>query len=92
MIGLIGAVALGAGVLHVVRKYVLRVKDPTLEEVWGELDQQDWYQELVQDERLARAIVFQKDQGLLADWYYVKKIIKDKGARDGFIEYVKKHS
>lgn len=90
MIGLIGAIAVAAGVMHVVRKYILRVKDPSLEEVWEELNQQNWYQDLIQDEQVSHFMDVQKQQGLLSDWYYVRKIIKQKGPRDGFIEFVKK--
>ncbi|RXT08048.1 hypothetical protein [Ammoniphilus sp. CFH 90114] len=92
MIGLLAMLALGAGVAHVIKKYLLRIKDPTLSEVWTLLDKQDWYQQLIQEDRFRKYIETQKQEGLLSDWYYVKKIIEQKGARDGFIEYVEKNA
>lgn len=92
MIGLLGLLALGAGIGHVAKKYIFRMKDPTLPEVWDELDKQDWYQVLLRDDQMRRYIEHQKKEGLLSDWYYVKKIIKHKGTRDGFIEYIEKQA
>jgi hypothetical protein len=90
MIGLLVALFLGALVVEIIRKSILRMKDPSLEEVWVELDQQNWYQELIQDDIYRKYLEQSKQEGLLSDWYYVRKVVKHKGARDGFIEYVNK--
>lgn len=88
MIGLLGLLALGAGTAHLIKKYIFRIKDPTLQEAWDELHKQEWYQALLRDDQIRKYIELQKADGLLSDWYYVKKVIEQKGARDGFIEYV----
>jgi hypothetical protein len=79
-----------AGSVHLFRQYILRIKDPTLEELWGKLDQQLWFQELLQYPPYALMINNLKEQGLLRDVHYVQKLLHHQGTIDGFIRYIKK--
>ncbi|WNB91507.1 hypothetical protein [Bacillus sp. NEB1478] len=74
--------------IELFQKYVLGKKDPEIEDLWKELDQEDWYNELLKDKEFKEWILLDKQKGLLKDPYYVRKIIDHKGHRDGFITYL----
>lgn len=78
----------GAMIVHLFQKYILRIKDPSIEELWIELEEQDWYQSLVKNDRIKQFMMLAKDGGLLSDPHYVRKIIDKEGHREGFIRYV----
>jgi hypothetical protein len=79
----------GALIINFFQKYILRIKDPDIEELWEELDEQDWYRELKADPEIEDFLEVSKFDGLLKDPYYVRKIIDSEGHRMGFIHYVK---
>jgi hypothetical protein len=78
-----------AGLVHLFRRYILRIKEPNLDELWKELDQQGWFQELLQHPAKATLIHNLKEQGLLRDAHYVQKLLHHQGTIDGFIRYIK---
>ncbi|RIW38317.1 hypothetical protein D3H55_01890 [Bacillus salacetis] len=79
----------GALFINFVQKYILRIKDPDIKELWLELDEQGWYRELKADPEVEDFLEVSKFDGLLKDPYYVRKIIDNEGHRTGFINYVK---
>jgi hypothetical protein len=78
-----------AGLVHLFRQYILRIKEPTVEELWEQLDQQPWFQELLEHSPYALKISNLKDQGILKDVHYVRKLLHHQGTIDGFIHYIK---
>jgi hypothetical protein len=80
----------GALIAGFFQKYILRIKDPDIEELWRELENQDWYRELKADPEIEDFLEVSKFDGLLNDPYFVRKIIDNEGHRTGFINYVKK--
>jgi hypothetical protein len=78
----------GALIVELVRKYILRIKDPIIEDLWMELDEQDWYVELIKNPKIKDFIQSSKEKGLLNNTDYVRKIIDKEGHREGFIKYV----
>ncbi len=90
MLSLLGILLVGAGAIQLIKKYILRIPDPTAEEMWLRLEAEEWFQELIQDEQMKTYMEQSKRSGLLSDWYYVKKILEHKGTRDGFISFVEK--
>ncbi|WP_163099910.1 hypothetical protein [Peribacillus alkalitolerans] len=79
---------LGGLFFDFIRKYIFRIKDPTIEEVWVELDKEEWYKTLLQNPKNDSFIEYEKKHGLLSDPYYVRKIIENEGHREGFIHYL----
>jgi hypothetical protein len=79
----------GALFVSFFQKYILRVKEPDIEELWRELEEQKWYKELRADPKREFFLNSSKRDGLLHDPYYVRKIIDKEGHRDGFIRHVK---
>ncbi|MGF2616014.1 hypothetical protein FZC84_11315 [Rossellomorea vietnamensis] len=79
----------GALIVGFIQKYILRIKEPEVEELWIELEEQDWYRELQSDPQIEEFLNYSKRDGLLEDPYYVRKIIDKEGHRDGFIKHVK---
>lgn len=75
-------------VISFVQKYILRIKDPNIEDLWKELHQHQWFKDLLTQQEVKMIIETSKQSGLLRDPYYVRKIIDQEGHRDGFIEYV----
>ncbi|MBE4908548.1 hypothetical protein IMZ08_10815 [Bacillus luteolus] len=71
-----------------VQKYILRIKEPNIEELWKELHEQDWFKDLLEKQEVKMILDASKETGLLRDPYYVRKIIDQEGYRDGFIEYI----
>ncbi|MGM0844850.1 MAG: hypothetical protein ACQEUT_07730 [Bacillota bacterium] len=80
----------GALVAGFFQKYILRVKEPDIEELWIELEEQEWYRKLKEDQKTEEFLISSKRDGLLHDPYYVRKIMDNEGHRDGFIKYVQK--
>jgi hypothetical protein len=80
----------GGLIIEGVRKYILKIKDPTIEEIWLELNEEEWYQELMRNEKIKPYMLKSKEKGLLRDPHYVRNIIDKEGHRDGFINYIKK--
>jgi hypothetical protein len=78
----------GALIVNFVQKYILRIKDPNIEDLWLELDEQEWYQTLVRNEKVNNFIRYSKENGLLSDPFYVRKILDKEGHREGFIRHV----
>jgi hypothetical protein len=78
-----------AGVVHLFRRHILRIKEPSIEELWEQLDQQPWFQELLEHSPYALKINKLKDQGLLTNVHYVEKLLQHQGTIDGFIHYIK---
>ena len=67
-----------------------QIQGPSLDEVWVELEEQPWYQEWVKNDRTKAYLEQSKQNGLLSDPYYVKRVIHHEGTRDGFIEFMEK--
>ncbi|WP_108669200.1 hypothetical protein [Peribacillus acanthi] len=88
MMLLLLSLLLGAIIFDFIRKYILQIKDPSIEEAWGELDREEWYRTLVQNQTFKSFIEQEKKHGLLSDPYYVRKIIAHEGHREGFIYYL----
>jgi hypothetical protein len=80
----------GGLIIEGVRKYILKIKDPTIEEIWLERNEEEWYQELMRKEKIKPYMLKSKEKGLLRDPHYVRNIIDKEGHRDGFINYIKK--
>ncbi|WP_421385063.1 hypothetical protein ACOJQI_09940 [Bacillus salacetis] len=80
----------GALIAGFFQKYILRIKEPEIEDLWRELEEQDWYRELKADPEIEDFIETSKQEGLLNDPYFVRKIIDNEGHRIGYINYVKK--
>ncbi|MCM3717556.1 hypothetical protein [Fictibacillus phosphorivorans] len=79
-----------AGLLiETVQKRILKIKDPDIKELWEELEKRTWYEELIQDPHLKEWVVLDKQNGLLKDPYYVRKVLESEGHRLGFINYIK---
>jgi hypothetical protein len=75
-------------VIELFQKYILGKKDPEIEDLWKELDEKEWYKSLLLNEQLKEWIVKDKQNGLLKDPYYVRKIMDHEGHRDGFLSYL----
>lgn len=81
---------IAAGLLiEVIQKRVLKIKDPDIQELWAELEKAKWYGELISDPELKEWVLLDKQNGLLKDPYYVRKILESEGHREGFINYIK---
>lgn len=79
-----------AGLLiEIIQKRVLKIKDPDIKDLWTELEREKWYEELIGDPELKKWILLDKQNGLLKDPYYVRKILESEGHRQGFISYIK---
>lgn len=76
-------------IIEVIQKRVLRIKEPDIEELWLDLEKEEWFQELLRDPKLKEWVELDKQRGLLKDPYYVGKIIGNDGHREGFINYLK---
>jgi hypothetical protein len=76
-------------IIEVIQKRVLKIKDPDIKDLWTELESEKWYEELISDPKLKEWVLLDKQNGLLKDPYYVRKIIENEGHREGFINYIK---
>jgi hypothetical protein len=79
----------GALIAGFVQKYILRIKEPEIEELWSELEMQEWYKEMEADPEFKESLDLSKREGLLKDPYYVRKIIDKEGHREGFVNYIR---
>ena len=75
-------------VIEIIQKHVLKIKDPDIQDLWAELENQEWYTDMINDPDLKIWIELEKQNGLLRDAYYVRKIIDHVGHREGFIRYI----
>ncbi|WP_409254110.1 hypothetical protein V1502_09500 [Bacillus sp. SCS-153A] len=89
MIVLLLLLLTGALIAGFIQKYILRIKEPEIEGLWQELEEQDWYKELKAQPDIHEFLQTSKREGLLNDPYYVRKIMDNEGHRIGFINYVK---
>lgn len=80
----------GGLIIEGVRKYILKIKDPTIEDIWLELDEEEWFKELMLNEKMKPYLLQSKENGLLKDPHYVRNIIDKEGHREGFINYMTK--
>jgi hypothetical protein len=78
-----------AGIIEIIRKYVLHMKDPDPSELLEKLEQKKWYQELIAVEEYRERIESQKNSGLLKDPHFLKKLLEHEGTVLGFISFVK---
>jgi hypothetical protein len=76
-------------IIEVIQKRVLKIKDPDIKELWAQLESEEWYEELISNPELKEWVLLDKQNGLLNDPYYVRKIIVNSGHRDGYINYIK---
>ncbi|WP_223701747.1 hypothetical protein [Sutcliffiella deserti] len=75
-------------VISFVQKYILRLKEPNIEELRGELKQLTWFKEWMKDPETRGFLETSMKTGLLSDPYYVRKIIDQEEHREGFIIYM----
>lgn len=80
---------IGAALVHLFRKYILQIKEPTVEELWAQLESQSWFQDLLRDPAASSYIYHAREQGFLNDAHYVHKLLFHDGTRKGFLQYVK---
>ncbi|SFB11826.1 MULTISPECIES: hypothetical protein [unclassified Bacillus (in: firmicutes)] len=92
MFGIFLCLLTGAFFVELFRKYILGIKDPDIHDLWKELDETEWFKELMSNPELRKWILSDKEKGLLKDPYYVRKIIDKEGHRDGFINYIQDKS
>ncbi|MFE8699337.1 hypothetical protein ACFYKX_01740 [Cytobacillus sp. FJAT-54145] len=80
---------LTAGLLiNFVQKYILRIKEPNIDELWRELESEEWFIEFIKNPKIKDYVEQSKDSGLLSDPYYVRKILDHEGHREGFLNHV----
>lgn len=79
----------GAALVHLFRKYILRIEEPKIEELWTQLENQDWFQQFLRDPFSSSYIYHLREHGLLKDAHYVQKLLSHEGTRNGFIHYIK---
>ncbi|MDN4523212.1 hypothetical protein [Fictibacillus fluitans] len=90
--GLMLLLLAGAGIAGFIKKHILRIKDPDLDQYLAQLKKQEWYQELMNDPRSSGLIQSFEKSGPLKDVYYVQKLLSNDGFKDGFIAYIKEKS
>lgn len=81
-------VIMGGLIVQFFQKYILKIKDPNIKDLWLELNEQEWYNTLLKSEKIKEFIQLSKENGLLSDPHYVRKIIDREGHREGFIKYI----
>ncbi|MQR97576.1 hypothetical protein [Fictibacillus phosphorivorans] len=74
--------------IEIFQKHILKIKEPDIQSLWEELDEQDWYNRLTNDSEQKEWIELDKKNGLLKDPYYVRKVIDQPGHREGYIRYI----
>lgn len=74
--------------IEIIQKHVFKIKEPDIRDLWTELEHEGWYQELCAAPEIKRWIELDKQNGLLKDPYYVRKIIDQAGHREGYIRYI----
>lgn len=79
---------IGAALVHLFRRYILGIHEPTVEELWPQLENQTWFQQLIRDPHAFTYIYNSREHGFLKDAHYVQKLLLHEGTRNGFIQYV----
>ncbi|WP_202080564.1 hypothetical protein [Caldalkalibacillus salinus] len=88
IIGLLLVALSIAFIIELIRKYILRVEEDDIHELWQALEKEAWFQVLLTDEHVKPHIVNMKDNGILTNPEYVKKLLEHEGTREGFIAYI----
>ncbi|MFC0472407.1 hypothetical protein ACFFHM_18440 [Halalkalibacter kiskunsagensis] len=88
MIVFLFCLLIAAFFIELIQKNIFRKKDPKIDELWKELHEAEWFQNLIESAEIKRWIETDKENGLLKDPYYVRKILDKELHREGFIEYV----
>lgn len=78
----------GAFIVELIKKYILRVEEPNINDYLKELEEKEWYKALIKDDDIKDFIEISKENGLLSDPHYVRNIIDKEGHREGFIRYL----
>jgi hypothetical protein len=78
----------GAFFIHLIQKYIFRKKEPSIQDLWVELEKQKWFHNLIVNQRMKEWISADKENGLLKDPYFVRKIIENEMHRESFIRYI----
>jgi SOS response regulatory protein OraA/RecX len=89
---LIVIVLIVGGIVQLIKKYIMGIKDPTIEELWNRLDQEEWFIELCKDPKISSTIHRFKEKGILKDAHYVERLLTHQGTVEGFKDYVKERS
>lgn len=80
---------IGAALVHLFRIYILRIKEPTIEDLWPQLESQTWFKQLRKDPHASTYINHAREHGFLKDAHYVQKLLSHEGTRNGFLQYIK---
>ncbi|WP_088105973.1 hypothetical protein [Halalkalibacter urbisdiaboli] len=78
----------GAFFIHLFQKVIFRKEEPSLNDLWIKLENQDWFKQLLENPNTKKWIIDNKKKGLLVDPYYVQKIIENDMHRETFIKYI----
>jgi hypothetical protein len=78
----------GALIIGFVKKYILRIAEPSINELWVELEEQDWFKILIRNEKIKDFLLLSKEKGLLSDSHFIRNVIDKEGHREGFIKYI----
>jgi hypothetical protein len=89
---LIVIVLIIGGMMQLIKKYIMGIKDPTIEELWKRLEQEKWFTDLSKDPKTSPTIQRFKQDGILMDTHYVERLLTHQGTVEGFIDYVKEKS
>ncbi|ARK31572.1 hypothetical protein [Halalkalibacter krulwichiae] len=79
----------GGFFFEMIRKVVYPRKEVAIQQLWEELEKEEWFQALMANPHARDWILSDKENGLLKDPYYVRKIIDKEVHRDIFIHYIK---
>ncbi|MDT8859548.1 hypothetical protein N0O92_04825 [Alkalihalobacillus sp. MEB130] len=71
-----------------IQRIFIRKENPDIEQLWAELDQQEWFKQLIEQPERNAWVVSDKESGLLQDPYFCKKILEKEVHRDMFIKYI----
>jgi hypothetical protein len=74
--------------IEIFQKHILKMRDPDIHQLWAELENEEWFQKLNDIPDFKKWIELDKQNGLLKDPYYVRKIIDQGGHREGYIRYI----
>lgn len=81
-----------AFIIELFKKYVLKIKEPTVEELMPQLEKEEWFQELCKHKQYKEIIESSKERGILTDENYVSKLLHHQGTIDGFKRYIKERA
>ncbi|KHF40915.1 hypothetical protein [Halalkalibacter okhensis] len=79
---------MGGLFIQLIQKLFLRSNKPNIEQLWEELENEEWYMKLIENPNVQDWIASDKENGLLKDPYFVRKIIDKEVHRECFIKYV----